>query len=257
MIISRNAAISTEIKNKLANAKRVAIITGAGISAESGIPTFRTAHEPNSLWSKYNPEDLATMKAFKKDPKLVWAWYNWRRELCSNAQPNKAHNLLVELEQSLAKQNKTFTLITQNVDNLHLRAGSSKGVIKEMHGNLYKKKCLYNDSHVDNYPIEQSSELPTCSICGSLARPYIVWFGESLNRSMQSNAMIACSNADVNIIIGTSGVVYPVAGYGELTIEGGGYVININLEELEYDSYEMNGVNIVGKASERLSELLE
>ncbi len=183
---------------------KVTVITGAGISAESGVPTFRGE---DGLWKNFRAEELATPYAFNENPKLVWEWYNWRRELISKCEPNPAHYFLVKLEQD---KGDNFLLITQNVDGLHRRAGSKR--IIEIHGCLWRVKCIscsYKDYNYD-IPIEI---LPKCPECGNLLRPDVVWFGESLDYNDLERSIEACINCDLLIVIGTSGVVQPVASF--------------------------------------------
>lgn len=204
--------------------RRVAILTGAGISAESGIPTFRGT---GGLWRNYRPEDLATPEAFRRDPPLIWSWYEWRRDLIRKAQPNAAHEAIARLEQT---ERVTTTVITQNVDGLHLRAGS-KNVI-ELHGNIFRVRCVAEGTvrpALDPF----RTLLPRCE-CGALLRPDVVWFGEPLSKALLDRAVRVIGEADVLLIVGTSGVVYPAAGLaGEMRQ---GRSIEINTEETPLSS---------------------
>jgi NAD-dependent deacetylase len=191
------------LKKLIKNSSRITVITGAGISAESGVPTFRGE---NGLWKSYRPEELATPEAFNRNPKIVWEWYNWRRELISKCEPNNGHYFLAELE----KKFDNFLLITQNVDGLHRKAGSKK--IIEIHGSIWRVKCINCDYNDYNYSIPVEIP-PKCPKCNNLIRPYVVWFGESLNYNDLKRAIENCISSDLLIVIGTSGVVQPVASF--------------------------------------------
>ena len=204
----------------LSAAASVAVLTGAGISAESGVPVFRGA---GGLWRDYKPEDLATPEAFDRDPVLVWEWYNWRRERIAMAQPNAAHRALVKLE--IAKPR--FTLITQNVDGLHDRAGSVK--ILKLHGDIWRVRCTACGADWPDRRIPLP-ELPPHCACGGLARPGVVWFGEALPEGVMQEAEHAVSSAQVLLVIGTSAVVYPAAGLVPYAKRAGAKVIEINTE---------------------------
>jgi NAD-dependent deacetylase len=205
----------------LAGATSLAVLTGAGISAESGVPTFRGA---GGLWKDYKPEELANPEAFAKNPKLVWEWYNWRRELIAKAQPNPAHRALVDLEKRIAR----FTLITQNVDGLHDRAGSGK--ILKLHGDIWRMRCTVCGA---NWPDRRAPlpKLPPHCQCGGLARPNVVWFGEPLADGMMKEAEHAVTAAQVFLVIGTSAVVLPAASLIPHARKAGAKVIEINTEE--------------------------
>ena len=186
-------------------AQQVVVLTGAGISAESGVPTFRDAQ--TGLWERFRPEELASPEAFRRAPRLVWEWYAWRRELVSRASPNPGHLALVELEKRLP----AFTLITQNVDGLHQRAGSGvRFPVIELHGNIQRTKCFEDEQLVDTW--EEAGEIPPrCPRCNALLRPDVVWFGELLPEEALSAAFAAAAGCDLFLSVGTSGLVEPAA----------------------------------------------
>ncbi|HEX9985218.1 MAG TPA: NAD-dependent deacylase [Thermoanaerobaculia bacterium] len=182
--------------------RKVVVFTGAGISAESGIPTFRGS---GGLWQNYRAEDLATPQAFERDPRLVWEWYEWRRGLIRQAEPNDAHRAIARLPDAL--------VVTQNVDGLHARGGAAD--IVELHGNILRVRCVREGKTHER--MEPFAELPPhCTDCGALLRPDVVWFGEALPEEPVARAMHAMRNAELLLVIGTSGVVYPAAGFVNL-----------------------------------------
>ena len=203
------------------SATRVVVLTGAGVSQESGLRTFRDAQA--GLWSQYKPEDLASPEAFTRDPKLVWDWYAWRREAIKGVRPNPGHYALVEMEKLVPE----FTLITQNVDGLHRFAGSQN--VLELHGNIQKVRCsqcgLFTETWVDD-----PDSVPTCSSCGGLLRPDVVWFGEPLPRGELETAVKASRACQVFFSIGTSGVVQPAASLAHAARNNGSVVVEINAE---------------------------
>lgn len=206
----------------LRQARRVAVLTGAGISAESGVPTFRGA---GGLWKNFRAEDLATPQAFARDPKVVWEWYDWRRQLLAKVEPNAGHFALAALEGRMAG---AFTLVTQNVDGLHDRAGS-RNVLK-VHGDIWDVRCLDCGRTVrdERAPLP---ELPPRCDCGGTLRPGVVWFGEALPRDVFEAAQSAMEECEVLLVVGTSAVVYPAAGLAPLARGHGARVIEVNLEE--------------------------
>lgn len=211
--------IPATLVQQLANAERVTVLTGAGVSAESGVPTFRDAQ--TGLWAKYSPEELATPRAFRRNPRLVWEWYEWRRELVANAKPNPAHFALAELE----KRFKQFHLITQNVDGLHQRAGSRKVI--ELHGNITCTKCFDEGTVVSSWH-DTGDVPPKCPNCGGLLRPDVVWFEEPLPEAEMDLAIRASTTCEVFICIGTSAAVYPAAQLPFEALRSGATVVEIN-----------------------------
>ncbi len=204
---------------QLRSANSITVLTGAGISAESGIPTFRDSQ--TGLWAKYSPQELATPEAFEKDPQLVLDWYRWRRALVTKANPNPAHHALVELE----KHSSGFTLITQNIDGLHRLAGSKN--IVELHGNLNSMKCS-NSQCSFTTPDWVEEDLPRCPRCKALLRPDVVWFGESLSQKALESALQASRACDIFLSIGTSGVIEPAASLPYEALRVGALLIEIN-----------------------------
>jgi NAD-dependent protein deacetylase/lipoamidase len=229
-----------DARRLLEGASRVAVLTGAGVSAESGIPTFRGA---GGLWRSFRAEDLATPQAFAKDPKLVWEWYDWRRGLIAAAQPNAAHRALAELE----RRKDNFTLITQNVDGLHDRAGS-RNVLK-VHGDIWTLRCTGCGAEREERSTPLAEIPPRCS-CGALERPGVVWFGEGLPSGVWQRAQDAAGRADVLLVIGTSALVYPAAGLAGLARR----VIEINVAETPVSAEAE--FSLRGPAAQILPELL-
>ena len=222
MNATRSAAFHPDLLNALRRAGRVAVLTGAGVSAESGVPTFRDAQ--TGLWENFKPEELATPEAFRQNPKLVWEWYAWRREKVRSVQPNAGHKALA----LMAKRYAEFTLVTQNVDGLHQRAGSS-GVI-ELHGNITRTKCFNEDIIVPEW--SHTGEVPPrCPQCKGHLRPDVVWFGESLPEAAINEAMRASSACELFLSVGTSSVVYPAAMLPEIALRTGATVVEINPDE--------------------------
>lgn len=211
-----------DLLQRLRSAQHVAALTGAGISAESGVPTFRDAQ--TGLWARFRAEELATPQAFRSNPRLVWEWYAWRRELVSKAQPNPGHLALVEMELRFP----VFTLITQNVDGLHQRAGSGRRFpLIELHGNIQRTKCWQEGRVVESW--EEAGETPPrCPHCGGLLRPDVVWFGEMLPHDALLAAQDAARECDVFFSIGTSGLVEPAASLPYLALEAGKCVVEVN-----------------------------
>ncbi len=232
-----------EVRARLATARAVTVLTGAGISADSGVPTFRGA---DGLWRNFRAEDLATPEAFARDPRLVWEWYNWRRELIATKKPNPAHYAVAELERRLER----FWLITQNVDGLHRTAGSQK--LSEIHGNIWKVRCT-RCSRVDENREVPIAILPSCAACGGLLRPHIVWFGESLASEDLDRSYEALGRCEVLLIIGTSGIVYPAASFAPVAKAAGAFVVEINLDPTPHP--ELVDVSLQGRAKDVVPEL--
>lgn len=205
----------------LQQARSVAVLTGAGVSAESGVPTFRGQ---NGLWKQYRAEELATPGAFARDPKLVWEWYDWRRGVIVQARPNAGHRALVELENRLP----SFNLITQNVDGLHELAGSRN--VLRLHGSIWTVRCLECGGEREDRRAPLPEVPPRCE-CGGMLRPGVVWFGEALPAKVWQEAETAARSADVFLLIGTSAVVYPAAGLAQAAKASGARVVEINIAE--------------------------
>lgn len=224
-----SSAVLNAAVDLLRSAKRVAVVTGAGISRESGIPTFRDARD--GLWARYDPRQLATRDAFRSEPGRVWAWYCYRRRLVADAEPHAGHRALVRLEDRIPE----VAIITQNIDGLHQRAGSSHVV--ELHSNINRFKCFERDHPVAldasahlgaEATAEASVSPPRCPTCGSPVRPDVVWFGEPLGNAVIEEASALARRCDVMLIVGTSGVVYPAAALPGLAQERGAKVIEVN-----------------------------
>jgi NAD-dependent deacetylase len=211
--------LSRDLIKLLRAARHVAVLTGAGVSAESGIPTFREAQ--TGLWAQYDPQELATPQAFATNPRLVWEWYAWRRELVSRAKPNAGHFALAKMARRVAR----FDLITQNVDGLHQLAGSTDVI--ELHGNLHRTKCFREEIVIDEWA-DTGEVPPRCPRCGDRLRPDVVWFGEVLPGDALHAASEAATECDVFFSIGTSGVVEPAASLARIAMQHGAKVIEIN-----------------------------
>ncbi len=235
---------SENLAERLADAERVAVLTGAGISAESGIPTFR---DPDGLWQRLKPEELANVDAFLRNPVLVQEWYAHRRRLASETEPNAGHRALAELE----AMTPHFTLVTQNVDNLHHRAGSRNVV--ELHGNITRSYCI-DCGEPAALQAEKNGEPASCMTCGGLLRPDVVWFGEMLPMDALATACAAAQAADVFLSIGTSAIVYPAAEIPLLAREYGSYTVEINVQPSQIAG-QMDEI-LLGKSGEILPALI-
>lgn len=228
-------SIPNPLIKQLQQAQRVVVLTGAGISAESGIPTFREAQ--TGLWAQYDPQELATPEAFRRQPKLVWEWYAWRRELIGQAKPNPGHIALVKMSLRVPQ----FTLVTQNIDNLHQEAGSQD--VLELHGNIQRTKCFGEGVIVMEW-VETGDVPPLCPHCGDRLRPDVVWFGESLPGEILEQAIAAAAQCDILFSVGTSGLVHPAASIPLLAREHGALTVEINPQHTPltpYMSYHLAG----------------
>jgi NAD-dependent deacetylase len=215
--------IPSQLIEALQTAEHITALTGAGVSAESGVPTFREAQ--TGLWAKYRPEELATPQAFRANPQKVWAWYQWRRDLIAGVKPNPGHVALAEMEAKLRSRGATFTLITQNVDGLHQQAGSEN--IIELHGDITRTKCSQCGAAVKRWE-ELETPPPHCPHCDGPLRPDVVWFGENLPPGALDAALEAARESVVFFSIGTSAVVQPAASLPILALEAGALVVEIN-----------------------------
>lgn len=229
---------------RLRGAARVVALTGAGVSAESGVPTFRG---PDGLWGRFRPEDLATPEAFARDPGLVWQWYEWRRQGVAAVRPNAAHFALATLESRVPE----FLLITQNVDGLHALAGSRRMV--ELHGSLWRARCTGCGERGEDRRVPLPEQPPRCG-CGALLRPDIVWFGEALDPGVVWRAHDASLQAEVALVIGTSSLVYPAASLPQLARAAGAFVIEVNPEQTSLS--RLADVWLRGRAAEIVPALL-
>ena len=241
----------------LGDAAQLIVLTGAGVSAESGVPTFRGA---GGLWKEFRAEDLATPEAFARDPRLVWEWYAWRREMVRECLPNAAHVTIARH----ALRRGGVTIVTQNVDGLHARAareaasGSDPGsaLPLEVHGSLLRDRCSRCSTRSEPATVDASSlaTLPRCGRCGALLRPDVVWFGEMLDEDVLAAADAAAASADVCLVVGTSALVHPAASLPLRTRATGGVVIEVNPEETPLSRATV--VSIRGRAADVVPRLL-
>ncbi len=229
---------------RLRRASRVVVLTGAGVSAESGVPTFRG---PEGLWQAFRPEDLATAEAFERDPKLVWQWYAWRRETIAPLAPNAGHRALAALEARVPG----FLLATQNVDGLHARAGSRNVV--ELHGSLWRVRCTSCRVARDDRRVPLPDLPPRCA-CGALLRPDVVWFGEPLPDGALAAAFGGAKEAELVLVVGTSALVYPAAALPQIARSAGAYVVEVNPEATPLTP--LVDVSLRGRAAEVLPVLV-
>ncbi|UCE73177.1 MAG: NAD-dependent deacylase [Methanomassiliicoccales archaeon] len=227
----------------LSQFKNIAILTGAGISKESGIPTFRGK---DGMWKKYRVEEMATPYAFQQDPRKVWEWYDWRRQLIMKANPNPAHRTIAEMENIYPK----FTVITQNVDGLHKRAGC-KNLI-ELHGNIWRARCI-DEERIFGFTEVPLRHIPPQCECGSLIRPDVVWFGEPMPKKEVAEAFTLAEECDVMMVVGTSALVAPAASLPYAAKKNHAYIIEVNLESTPITT--IADVSLFGMAGEILPEL--
>ncbi len=217
-----------DAKRLILKGKSLLVLTGAGISKESGIPVFRGK---DGLWNKYRPEELATPQAFAKNPELVWEWYRYRRNIIRRAKPNLGHYAIKHLEEI----KEEFLLATQNVDGLHIKAGNKK--IVELHGNIFITRCIKCGYEIEEYKEDSKEKIPKCEKCGGIMRPGVVWFGEPLPEHALKKAFEFAEKAEVILVVGTSGIVYPAAHLPLIVKQKGGKIIEINIEESAITPY--------------------
>lgn len=234
-----------EFVSKLKSAESLLFFTGAGISAESGISTFRGK---DGLWNKLKPEELASFDAFMKNPDMVWEWYQYRREIVEKSQPNLGHFAIAELENYY-----NVNVVTQNVDNLHARAGSKN--IDELHGSIVRNFCIDCNTFYHHQDFQFHNKVPKCEKCGGLIRPDVVWFGETLRGNAFPNGERHAKECDICFVVGTSAIVYPAAYIPFTAKNFGAYIVEINIEPTEM-SHEAD-YSIFGKSGEVLPKLLD
>ncbi|MCF6269505.1 MAG: NAD-dependent deacylase [Melioribacteraceae bacterium] len=231
---------------KLKSAKSIIFFTGAGISAESGIETFRGK---GGLWNKMSAQELASFDGFMKNPDLVWEWYQYRRKIVRETNPNAGHKTIADFE----KHFDEVTVVTQNVDNLHKRAGSSS--ILELHGNIERNYCMDCKTFYGVEKFLESEEVPKCEKCGGMIRPDVVWFGEVLPQDIFAEAERKAAESDICFIVGTSAVVYPAAYIPIAAKRGGSVLVEINIEPTEITN--QTDYSIKGKSGEVLPEIFK
>lgn len=234
-----------EFLNRLNSAKKIVFFTGAGISAESGISTFRGK---DGIWNKMKPEELANFEAFMRNPDLVWEWYQHRRNIINNVTPNAGHTAIADLEKYF-----DVSIVTQNIDNLHARAGSK--TIYELHGNIERNFCVRCYTFYNSADLEVKNIAPKCVKCGGLIRPDVVWFGEILPQDEFNEGEKAAEWSDICFVVGTSAVVYPAAYIPISAKRAGSYIVEINLEPTEMSQYA--DYSLFGKAGEILPDILD
>lgn len=236
---------SEQLKERLLKSSKVSVLTGAGVSKESGIPTFRGE---DGLWRNYNATELATPESFAANPSLVWEWYQWRRGLIKPIEPNPGHYAIAAMERFY----ENFSLITQNIDGLHAKAGNKK--IFELHGNIWRVRCVEEGTTLEyfDHPLEEIP--PKCS-CGGLLRPDVVWFGEALDPSILNESFRMATESDLCLVIGTSGVVYPAAVIPVEAKSHGAYIVEVNPNPSSLTPIADEAIQ--GPSAEVLPELVE
>ncbi len=243
--MNEKITISDSLRSLLSKKTKVVVLTGAGISAESGVPTFRGK---DGLWKKFRPEELATFDAFMANPKLVWEWYEYRRKIIEEIEPNQGHLALVDFQNYFDK----FNLITQNVDGLHHKAGS-KNVV-ELHGNIRRNKCIRCGKIYESLEGTIEGTPPRCP-CGGNIRPDVVWFGEMLPQDAINHAFAVSSECNLFFSIGTSAVVHPAASLPLIAKRAGAYVVEVNISPTEIT--HLVDESLFGKAGEILPSLVK
>jgi NAD-dependent deacetylase len=234
-----------EFLDKLKNAKKIVFFTGAGISAESGISTFRGK---DGIWNKMKPEELANFQAFMRNPNLVWEWYQHRREIINKVNPNAGHIAIADLEKYFE-----VSIVTQNIDNLHRRAGSK--IIYELHGNIERNFCIDCNTFFNSDDIGTTGVAPKCAKCGGLIRPDVVWFGEMLPQDQFSDGEKAAQWSDICFVVGTSAIVYPAAYIPISAKQAGSYIVEINLAPTEMSQHA--DYSLYGRSGEILPMILD
>ncbi|MCZ7602043.1 MAG: NAD-dependent deacylase [Melioribacteraceae bacterium] len=237
--------VPSELVEKLKSAENIVFYTGAGISAESGVPTFRGK---DGIWNKLKPEELANFSAFLRNSDMVWEWYQYRRKIVREAQPNAGHLAIAEFEMYYPN----VTVVTQNVDNLHKRAGSKK--IYELHGNIERNYCIDCKKWYNDVPISDEKKGAIKCSCGGLIRPDVVWFGEYLPEDEFKNSEWEVGKSDICFVVGTSAIVYPAAYIPITALQAGSYLVEVNIEPTEFTKNAHH--SFFGEAGKVLPEIL-
>jgi NAD-dependent deacetylase len=241
-----SGGITEDLIGRLGAAERLVVLTGAGVSRESGVPTFRGE---DGLWRQYRAEELATWEAFERDPVLVWQWYEYRRQLVAEAKPNPAHEAIARLEGVY----DAFVLVTQNTDGLHERAGSSGAI--ELHGSIWRGRCVKEQRVVDLTETPLPEIPPICGRCGALLRPDVVWFGEPLPSRAYDSSYEAASECEAMLVVGTSAVVRPAASLPLVAKHAGAMVVEVNTQYTAISA--LIDATVLGKAGDTLPALVD